>query len=100
MHIDHFCDAFWFNSLEKLKIKSPKLQTCFFILAVLNKYLAKLISTIEYKIIELSFFSASDKILKIWFSVLKWISVYFIIIILNCAYSNENSFKHFCGIWY
>ena len=34
------------------------------------KYFAKLLSTIEYKIIEFEFFSASDKIFNIWFSVL------------------------------
>ena len=36
----------------------------------LAKYLAKLLSTIVYKIIALLFFSASSKIFKIWFSVL------------------------------
>ena len=36
----------------------------------LAKYLAKLLSTMVYKIIELVFFSASSKIFKIWFSVL------------------------------
>ena len=36
----------------------------------LAKYLAKLLSTIVYKIIAFEFFSASSKIFKIWFSVL------------------------------
>ena len=36
----------------------------------LAKYLAKLLSTIVYKIIEFGFFFASSKIFKIWFSVL------------------------------
>ena len=35
----------------------------------LDKYFARLLSTMEYKIIEL-FFSASFNIFKIWFSVL------------------------------
>ena len=36
----------------------------------LAKYFARLLSTIEYKIIELLFFSASERIFNIWFSVL------------------------------
>ena len=36
----------------------------------LAKYFAKLLSTIVYKITELSFFFASSKIFNIWFSVL------------------------------
>ena len=36
----------------------------------LAKYLARLLSTIVYKITEFSFFFASSKIFRIWFSVL------------------------------
>ena len=42
----------------------------FLVLLVLVRYFAKLLSTIEYKIIDSLCFSASDKILRIWFSVL------------------------------
>jgi hypothetical protein len=58
---------FDFKSFEKLNIKSPKTPKhgIFFSSLFLAKYFAKLLSTIEYKIIAFLFFSAFSKIFKI-----------------------------------
>jgi len=59
--------AFWLSNLEKLKIKfpkTPKQGTENFSLW-LARYFAKLLSTIEYKIIEFFSCSAFSKIFKI-----------------------------------
>ena len=68
--------------LKNLKLDHPKLQNKeFFFITNICKYFAKLLSTIEYKIIEFEFFfAASDKIFKdLIFSSSKRICVNFII---------------------
>ena len=53
-----------------MKFPSTPKQGIFFLSLIFAKYLAKLLSTIVYRIIEFVFFSASSRIFMIWFSVL------------------------------
>ena len=64
--------AFWLSSLEKLKIKFPKTpkQGMLFFKLSAAKCLARLVSTIVYKIIELFFSLHSLSIFAICCSVL------------------------------
>ena len=85
--------AFWFNNFEKLNIKLPKTpkQGTEFLSLSLARYLANLVSTIVYKIIEFSIWLHSLIILLICCSVLiKANSFFSYSKLANCDFKDRN----------